>query len=193
VAVEKAQYADRLPPGQYAVRDFPVLHVGDVPVFDPHTWRFKVFGEVEQPQEYTWEQFLRLPVTHVTADIHCVTRWSKFDTHWAGVSLRLLMAQAKLKPSARFCITHGANGYTANLPLSAVDSKDVLLAHTYEGKPLELIHGGPLRMFVPSRYFWKSTKWCTGLQFVSADQPGFWEARGYNNDADPWKEQRYWE
>jgi DMSO/TMAO reductase YedYZ molybdopterin-dependent catalytic subunit len=193
VAKSAEQYAERLPPGQYMVRDFPVLHVGDVPPFDPNTWRFRIFGEVDRPQEYTWEQFMRLPTLTVTADIHCVTRWTKFDTHWTGVPVRHLINEVSVRPIARFAVSHGANGYSANLPISVVSADDALLAHMFEGKALEPIHGGPLRMFVPSRYFWKSTKWCTGLEFVREDQPGFWETRGYNNEADPWKEERYWE
>ena len=184
--------AGRLPPGQYMARDFPVLHVGDVPRFDPKTWRFRITGLVERPQELTWAAFSALPATTVKADIHCVTRWSKFDTTWSGVPFRHIMELAGVRPAARFAITHGPNGYAANLPLAVVDADDVLFAHTFEGKPLEPIHGGPLRMFVPSRYFWKSTKWCAGVEFLAEDRPGFWELRGYNNDADPWKEERYW-
>jgi DMSO/TMAO reductase YedYZ molybdopterin-dependent catalytic subunit len=184
---------DRLPPGQYVARDFPVLHVGDVPVFDPASWRFRVTGAVAAPLEYTWDEFQRLPVREVTADIHCVTRWSKFDTRWAGVPLRYLIAAARVRPEARYVVSRGAHGYSANLPLDVVTSDDVLLAHTYEGKPLEPVHGGPVRMFVPSRYFWKSTKWCTEIEFRIDDEPGFWEMRGYHNDADPWREERYWE
>lgn len=173
-------------------RDFPVLHVGAVPRFDPKTWRFRISGEVEHPQEMTWDQFRALPVRTVKANIHCVTRWSKFDTTWAGVPFRDIIKIAGVKASAWFVVTHGENGYSANLPLAVCDNDDVLLAHTYEGQPLEPIHGGPMRMFVPSRYFWKSTKWCNGVEFRSKDQPGFWELRGYNNDADPRKEERYW-
>jgi len=184
--------AQRLPPGQYMARDFPVLHVGEVPRFDAATWRFRVWGDVERPLQFGWREFSELPHTTVKADIHCVTRWSKFDTTWTGVAFRHLLQLAGPKSSARFVITHGANGYTANVPLSVADNDDVLLADTYEGKPLEPIHGGPLRMFIPSRYFWKSTKWCTGVEFSREDKPGFWELRGYNNDGDPWKEERYW-
>ena len=173
-------------------RDFPVLHVGDVPRFDPATWRFRLFGEVDAPLELTWEQLRALPTKTVTVDIHCVTRWSKFDTHWTGVSMDVVFDLAKVRPKARFVVSHGPFGYSANLPRAVVEADDVLLAHTYEGKTLEPIHGGPLRMFVPSRYFWKSTKWCNGLEFLTDDRPGFWETRGYNNDADPWKEERYW-
>jgi DMSO/TMAO reductase YedYZ molybdopterin-dependent catalytic subunit len=183
---------ERLPPGQYTARDFPVLHVGDVPRFDAKTWRFRIFGEVERPQEFTWQQFSSLPTKTVKTDIHCVTRWSKFDTTWTGVPFRHIIKLAGVKQHVRFIVTHGANGYTANLPLAVADNDDVLFAHTYEGKPLEPIHGGPLRMFAPSRYFWKSTKWCTGVEFLNEDRPGFWELRGYNNNADPWKEERYW-
>ena len=189
---EDERLAGRLPPGQYMARDFPVLHVGEVPRFDPKTWRFRVWGEVERTLEFDWPQFCELPQKTVTTDIHCVTRWSKFDTTWAGVPFGYLMKLAAVKNSARFVITHGANGYTANLPLSVADDERVLLAHTYDGKPLEPIHGGPLRMFVPTRYFWKSTKWCTGVEFSRDDKPGFWELRGYHNDGDPWKEERYW-
>jgi DMSO/TMAO reductase YedYZ molybdopterin-dependent catalytic subunit len=187
-----ADLADRLPPGQYAARDFPVLHVGSVPAFDPKTWRFAISGDVQNPQELDWQQFKSLPTKTVTTDIHCVTRWTKFDTKWEGVPFAEIARIAGVKPIARFVVTYGANGYSANLPLSVALDVDVLFAHTYDGKPLEPIHGGPLRMFVPKRYFWKSTKWCHGVEFSAVDKPGFWELRGYHNDADPWKEERYW-
>jgi DMSO/TMAO reductase YedYZ molybdopterin-dependent catalytic subunit len=184
--------ADRLPPGQYAARDFPVLHVGSVPPFDAKKWRFTIGGEVERPQTMTWQQFSALPTKIVRTDIHCVTRWTKFDTTWEGVSFADIAKIAGVKPPAKFVVTNGANGYSANLPLSVALDDDVLFAHTYDGKPLEPIHGGPLRMFVPKRYFWKSTKWCYGVEFSAVDQPGFWEVRGYHNNGDPWKEERYW-
>jgi DMSO/TMAO reductase YedYZ molybdopterin-dependent catalytic subunit len=184
--------AQRLPPGQYSVRDFPVLHVGSVPAFDAATWRFKIFGDVENPAVLSWEQFTALPTKRVRTDIHCVTRWTKFDTSWEGVPFKTIVELARPKPAVKFVVTHGANGYSANLPFSVANDDDVLFAYRYEGKALEPIHGGPMRMFVPKRYFWKSTKWCTGVEFLEADQPGFWELRGYNNDADPWKEERYW-
>jgi DMSO/TMAO reductase YedYZ molybdopterin-dependent catalytic subunit len=182
----------RLPPGQYLARDFPVLHVGSPPHFDPQTWRFRVFGAVQDPLEFTWEQFTSLPTKAVATDIHCVTRWSKFDTHWEGVPFSEIVRRATPKPSARFIVSHAANGYAANVPLGVANDDDVLLAYRYEGTPLEPIHGGPMRMFIPKRYFWKSTKWCDGIEFLTEDRPGFWEVRGYNNDADPWKEERYW-
>jgi len=182
----------RLPPGQYFVRDFPVLHVGAIPIFDPKTWRFRVFGEVEKPAELTWEQFTALPTKVVKTDIHCVTRWTKFDTTWEGVPFAEIVKLATPRPGVAFVVTHGANGYSANVPYSVAADDDVLFAYRYEGKPLEAVHGGPMRMFVPKRYFWKSTKWCNGVEFTKEDKPGFWEVRGYNNDADPWKEERYW-
>ena len=182
----------RLPPGQYAVRDFPVLHVGEAPAFDPRTWRFRVFGEIERPQEFTWDQIAALPSKTVTADIHCVTRWTKFDTAWEGVPVRSVAELAGMRPSAKFVISHGANDYSANIPLEAALDESSLLAYKYDGKPLEPIHGGPMRLVVPKLYFWKSTKWCTGIEFASEDHPGFWELRGYNNSGDPWKEERYW-
>lgn len=184
--------ATRLPPGQYVARDFPVLHVGSVPAFDPAAWRLRVFGAVEKPFELSWREFEALPVKTVSADIHCVTRWSKFDTRWEGVPFSEIARRARASAAAKFVATHGANGYTANLSLTVAMDDDVLLAYRYDGKPLEPIHGGPMRMFVPKRYFWKSTKWCTAVEFLTEDRPGFWEQRGYNNDADPWKEERYW-
>ena len=183
----------RLPPGQYLARDFPVLHVGNPPRFDPAKWRFKVFGLVDNPIELTWDQFTALPTKVVKTDIHCVTRWSKFDTTWEGVAFATIAQMARPKTDAKFVVTHGANGYTANVPLAVAGDDDVLFAYKYENAPLDPIHGGPMRMFVPKRYFWKSTKWCDGVEFIAADRPGFWEVRGYSNDADPWKEERYWE
>lgn len=183
---------ERLPPGQYLARDFPVLHVGTPPRFDPRTWKLRVFGLVESPQELSWERFTALPTKKLTTDIHCVTRWSKFDTTWEGVPFAEIVRLARPKPEASFVVTHGANGYTANVPLAVADDDDVLLAYKYEGAPLEPIHGGPMRMLIPKRYFWKSTKWCDGVEFIAKDRPGFWEVRGYNNDADPFKEERYW-
>jgi DMSO/TMAO reductase YedYZ molybdopterin-dependent catalytic subunit len=184
--------ADRLPPGQYMARDFPVLHVGSPPRFDPKTWRFRIFGRVDAPQDLTWETFTALPTKMVKTDIHCVTRWSKFDTTWEGVPFSEIVKLARPQADVKFVVTHGANGYSANVPLAVANDDDVLFAYKYEGAPLEPIHGGPMRMFVPKRYFWKSTKWCDSVEFIVDDRPGFWEVRGYNNEADPWKEERYW-
>jgi len=184
--------SERLPPGQYVVRDFPVLHVGSAPQFDPATWRLKIFGAVEQPAEMSWQQFASLPTKTVRTDIHCVTRWTKFDTLWEGVPFAAIVAMVRPKPSVKFVLSHGANGYSANVPFAVANDDDVLLAYRYDGRPLEPIHGGPMRMFVPKRYFWKSTKWCNGVEFLENDRPGFWELRGYNNNADPSEEERYW-
>jgi len=182
----------RLPPGQYLVRDFPVLHVGSVPRFDPTTWRLKIFGDVRHPAELDWRRFTSLPTKLVTADIHCVTRWTKLDTHWEGVPFAELFKLVEPAAGVKFVVSHGANGYSANVPLETALDDGVLLAYKFEGQPIEPVHGGPVRMFVPKRYFWKSTKWCDGIELRSSDEPGFWEVRGYSNDADPWKEERYW-
>ena len=182
----------RLPPGQYLARDFPVLHVGSPPHFDPRTWKLRIHGLVDAPQELGWECFTSLPTKSIKTDIHCVTRWSKFDTTWEGVPFGEIVKLVRPNAEAAFVVTHGANGYTANVPFSVATDDDVLLAYKYDGAPLEPIHGGPMRMLVPKRYFWKSTKWCDGVEFLAADRPGFWEVRGYNNDADPFKEERYW-
>ena len=184
--------AGRIPPGQYRTTKFPVLHYGSVPHTELAKWDFRVWGEVDSPFTLTWQEFKALPRKTVGTDIHCVTRWTKFDTVWEGVPFKAIVELARPRPSVKFVVTHGANGYSANVPFSVANDDDVLLAYRYEGKPLEPIHGGPMRMFVPKRYFWKSTKWCNGIEFLDKDSPGFWEVRGYNNDADPWKEERYW-
>jgi DMSO/TMAO reductase YedYZ molybdopterin-dependent catalytic subunit len=183
--------ADRIPPGQYKTDKFPVLHYGSVPHTGLATWDFRVFGEVEAPFTLTWDQFKALPRKSVHTDIHCVTRWSKLDTTWEGVPIQEVMRLAQLRPAARFVVAHSDQGYTANLPLDVLDDDDVLLADTFDGAPLEPEHGWPLRLIVPKRYFWKSAKWIRGLEFLDHDQLGFWERYGYNNDADPWKEERY--
>jgi DMSO/TMAO reductase YedYZ molybdopterin-dependent catalytic subunit len=183
--------ADRVPPGQYLTEKFPVLHYGSVPRTDLATWDFRVFGAVEDPFTLTWDAFRALPRATVTTDIHCVTRWSKLDTTWEGVPIRTILELAQLRPEAAFVVAHCEQGYTANLPLSVLDDDDVLLADTYAGRALEPEHGYPLRLLVPKRYFWKSAKWLRGLEFLAHDRLGFWERYGYNNDADPWKEERF--
>jgi DMSO/TMAO reductase YedYZ molybdopterin-dependent catalytic subunit len=183
--------SDRVPPGQYLTEKFPVLHYGSVPKVDLATWDFKVFGEVDRPFRLTWAEFRELPRTGLTADIHCVTRWSKLDTHWEGVAIRTILEMAQVRPAAAFAVGHAEQGYTANLPLSVLDDDDVILADTYEGAPLEPDHGYPLRLIVPKKYFWKGPKWIRGLELVSRDSPGFWERYGYHNDADPWREERF--
>ncbi len=183
--------ARRLPPGQYLTEKFPVLHYGSVPETDLATWDLRVWGEVANPIRLTWSEFQTLPRTKVHADIHCVTKWSKLDTDWEGVSIRTILELVRPRAAAAHVVEHAEQGYTTNLPLSVLDDDDVLLADTYDGKPLEPEHGGPLRLVVPKRYFWKSAKWLRGLEFLDHDILGFWERYGYNNDADPWKEERY--
>ena len=186
-----AAVADRTPPGQYRTEKFPVLHYGSVPKTDLATWDFRVWGEIDSPFTLTWDQFKALPRKTVHTDIHCVTRWTKLDTDWEGVPIQEILSRAQVRPSARFVVAHAEQGSTTNLPLSVLDDEDVLLADTFGGEPLELEHGWPLRLLVPKRYFWKSAKWIRGLEFIQNDRLGFWERYGYNNDADPWKEERF--
>ena len=183
--------ADRVPPGQYVTEKFPVLHYGSVPRVDLARWDFRVWGEVDSPFTLTWDQFKTLPRKTVETDIHCVTRWSKLGTSWEGVPIQEILSLAQLRPAARFVVAHCEQGYTANLPLEVLDDDDVLVADTFDGKPLEPEHGWPLRLLVPKRYFWKSAKWLRGLELLDHDEPGFWERYGYHNDADPWQEQRF--
>ena len=151
--------ADRVPPGQYLTEKFPVLHYGSVPKADLATWDFRVYGEVDSPLRFTWDEFQALPRKQVTTDIHCVTRWSKLDTHWEGVAIQTILELAQVRPSATHVVGHAEQGYTANVPLSVLDDDDVLLADTYEGEPLTPDHGYPLRLIVPKKYFWKGPKW----------------------------------
>lgn len=183
---------DRLPPGQRVTRDWPVLHAGSIPRFSEAAWDFRVFGHVAYPLRFTWREFQALPRVQVVSDIHCVTAWSRFDNRWEGVASRELLSRAGIQPEARVVIVHAEQGYTANLPLEALLDGDVLFADTHDGKPLLPEHGFPLRLVVPRRYFWKSAKWVRGMELTAEDRPGFWEVRGYNNNADPWREERYW-
>ena len=182
----------RVPPGQYLTERFPVLTVGGNPPFDLATWDFTVFGEVEDELMLSWDEFRALPHQPVKTDIHCVTRWSKLDTEWLGVPVREVLDRAGVKPSGTHVMAYSDGGYTTNVPLDALYDDDVLLAHTYDGKPLEPDHGAPLRLLVPKRYFWKSAKFVRKLEVMSEDRMGFWELNGYHNDADPWREQRHW-
>ena len=181
----------RLPPGQYLTEKWPVLHAGTVPKVDLATWDFRVWGEVENPIQLSWDELKQLPSTEVTVDIHCVTRWSRFDTTFRGVHWRDLAELVRPSPSARFVVAHAEQGYTSNLPLETLEADDALIAYEADGEPLTPDHGWPLRLMVPSRYFWKSAKWLRGLELLDHDQPGFWERYGYNNNADYWKEERY--
>jgi DMSO/TMAO reductase YedYZ molybdopterin-dependent catalytic subunit len=181
----------RLPPGQYLTEKWPVLHAGDLPRTDLATWTFRVFGEVEEPLELSWEQFGSLPRSSNVQDIHCVTRWSRFDTAFEGVHWRELARLCRPRESAHFVVAHAEHGYTANVPLASLEQENALLATGADGEPLAPDHGWPLRLVVPGKYFWKSAKWLRGLELTAVDEPGFWERYGYHNDADPWQEQRY--
>jgi DMSO/TMAO reductase YedYZ molybdopterin-dependent catalytic subunit len=191
--VQEAGYDPaRLPPGQYLTAKWPVLHAGSVPRYDDlATWSLRIFGDVERELELTWEQLNELPRTSTTQDIHCVTRWSRFDARFEGVHWRELAKLAQPNPTARFAIAHAEAGFTSNVPLSFVEDNDALLVTHADGEPLMPDHGYPLRLVVPGKYFWKSAKWLRGLELSSVDKPGFWERYGYHNDADPWAEQRY--
>lgn len=180
----------RLPPGQFLARDFPVLSLGPTPSVPKETWRLEIQG-LAQPLSWTWEEFLKLPKETITTDIHCVTRWSKFDTTWEGVSLDYLMELAKVEPDATHLIAHSYDGYSTNLPLEDIRNGQAHVAVLYDDEDIPSAHGGPARLLVPHLYFWKSAKWLKALEFVDHDEPGFWETRGYHNYGDPWKEQRY--
>ena len=190
--MEAAGYdPSRLPPGQHLTDKWPVLHAGDVPHVDLSTWTFRVFGDVEDELELTWEQFNALPRTTNTQDIHCVTRWSKFDTSFEGVHWRELAKLVQPTSAARFVIAHAEAEFTANVPLSFLEAESALLATHGDGEVLTAEHGYPLRLVIPGKYFWKSAKWLRGIELTAFDKPGFWERYGYHNDADPFREQRY--
>lgn len=182
----------RLPPGQYLTDRFPVLHVGDVPEYAPGEWNMRIFGEVESEFALTFEELTALPSVEVTTDIHCVTKWSKFDTTWRGVRVRDLFERAGLRPTATHFVGHAEYGYTANLPLADVLRDDALVVWEYEGEAIEPIHGGPVRLLVPHLYFWKSPKWLRGIEARAGDIAGFWERNGYHMYGDPFREQRFW-
>jgi DMSO/TMAO reductase YedYZ molybdopterin-dependent catalytic subunit len=188
---EKGYDPKRLPPGQYLTEKWPVLHAGEVPKTDLATWDLRIFGEVEEPVRLTWDEFKALPSREITVDIHCVTRWSRFDTRFRGVHWSELAKLVRPKPSARFVVAHAEHGFTTNVPLEAIEAGDALLAYEADDEPLTPDHGWPLRLVVPSRYFWKSAKWLRGLELRATDEPGFWERYGYHNDADYWQEERY--
>ena len=181
----------RLPPGQSLVDKFPVLSYGPTPRFNPQKWDFRVFGMVEEPLRFSYEEFRALPASRQVADFHCVTTWSKLDNVWEGVSVVDLMKRVRLKPEARYVIVHCDGGYTTNLPLEEFVGDDVMLAWRHDGRDLEPDHGWPLRLVVPKLYGWKSAKWVRAIEFAFEDRRGFWEVRGYHNHADPWIQERY--
>ncbi len=183
--------AERLPPGQHLVTDWPVLDLGMHPEVPTSRWRLQVFGAVEQPVIWDWAAFQALPQSRAVSDIHCVTTWSRYDNAWDGVLTHDLLQAVIPKPDARFVVLQGDDGYTTNLSLDDFAADDALLAHSWQGAPLAQVHGGPLRLVLPRLYLWKSAKWLQRIEFRTEDRPGFWEVRGYHNRGDPWAEQRY--
>jgi len=183
--------AQRLPPGQREVKNWPVLDLGIQPDVPAAKWRLDVTGLVESPLAWSWADFAAQPQVTFTSDIHCVTAWSRFDNTWQGVSTRHLLDLVRPKPEAKFVIQHSYDGYTTNVPLADFAGEDVLLAWRWEGQPIAREHGGPVRLVLPRLYFWKSAKWLTKLDFVAEDRACFWEQRGYHMRGDPWKEERY--
>ena len=183
---------ERVPRGQVKTSRWPVLHAGPTPGVDLATWDLKLFGAVTQPKAWTWEEFRALPSSIVEADMHCVTRWSRLDNAWEGVTVGEVMKHIPRKPEARFVLIHGENGYTTNLPIDDFLGEDCLFAWSHDGRPLDPDHGGPLRLIVPRLYAWKSAKWVRGVEFLEEDRPGFWEQNGYHNHGDPWSEERFW-
>jgi DMSO/TMAO reductase YedYZ molybdopterin-dependent catalytic subunit len=181
----------RTPPGQHLTRGWPILHAESIPPFDPSTWRFRADGEVDDPTDWGWEDFRALPPVTLTSDFHCVTGWSKLDNTWEGVRFGEIADRVRPRPGASHVLVEAPSGYTANLPLPALLDDDVLFAWGHNGEPLPPEHGGPLRLVVPKRYGWKSVKWAIRARFLAGDVRGYWEERGYHNDADPWLEQRY--
>ncbi|TRZ71356.1 MAG: sulfite oxidase-like oxidoreductase [Actinobacteria bacterium] len=182
----------RLPPGQYLTERFPVLHVGDVPTYAPGDWDLKIFGLVDKPFTVNLDELKSMPAVTLLTDIHCVTKWSKFDTTWKGVRVRDLFERAGMQTEAAYIMGHAEHGYTANLPLADVLLDESLVVYEFEGEEIEPIHGGPVRLLVPHLYFWKSPKWLRGLELRATDAPGFWEQNGYNMYGDPFLEQRFW-
>ncbi len=188
----KSGGGDRVPPGQFLTEKFPVLHYGSVPIYKSLAdWDFRVFGLVEEPLHFTWEELMKLPTQTQVVDIHCVTRWSKLDTTWTGIPWRELMKLLKIKPEATHAMAHCEHGFTANVGLEVLGDDDTMLAFLYDGKPLEPEHGYPLRLLVPKKYFWKSAKWLRGIELMAGDRPGFWERNGYHMEGDPWREERF--
>ena len=182
---------DRLPPGQRLVRDWPVLDLGLKPEVALEALTLKVDGAVTNPIVWNWNDFIDQPQMDDVSDIHCVTSWSRYDNHWTGVSAQHLLSVVQPKPEAKFIVFHSHDGYTTNVSLEMFSAPDVLLAHSWEGAPLTQEHGAPVRVIMPQYYLWKSAKWLQRIEFRTADQPGFWEVRGYHNEGDPWKEDRY--
>jgi DMSO/TMAO reductase YedYZ molybdopterin-dependent catalytic subunit len=189
--VRGTRTVDRLPPGQRLVRDWPVLDLGVQPVISRERFRLIVDGLVEAPMVLDWDGLMALPQSEAVSDIHCVTAWSRYDNRWSGVRAIDLLAAVRPRPEAQYVLFQASDGYTTNVPLAAFAADDVMLAHAWDGAPLDRRHGGPLRVVIPKLYFWKSAKWVRRITFAAEDQPGFWETRGYHNHGDPWMEERY--
>jgi DMSO/TMAO reductase YedYZ molybdopterin-dependent catalytic subunit len=185
---------ERIPPGQSltAPDRWPLLHFGPVPKTDLATWDFQLFGEVENPLTLTYAELRALPAKEITADIHCVTAWSRLGDRWKGVAIQEILERVRPTPQASYVMAHCDYGYTTSIPLEVLDDDDVLLCYGWNGADLTPEHGWPLRLLVPKKYFWKSAKWLRGLEFLAKNRLGFWEQRGYHDDADPWRETRYW-
>jgi DMSO/TMAO reductase YedYZ molybdopterin-dependent catalytic subunit len=186
---DTAADTDRVPPGQYVTTDFPVLSAGPTPHTPLDAWSFTIRQAGDTTKSWSWADLQALPSEDVTVDIHCVTRWSKLDTQWRGVSIDTLLAQ--VEHQAQYVLAFSDGGYTTNLPLADITGGQAWVAFSYAGQPLQPEHGGPARLLVPHLYFWKSAKWVRGLDLLAADEPGFWERYGYHNYGDPWREQRY--
>ena len=189
--MKEAETRERLPPGQVLTHKWPVLTYGETPRADLQTWTFRCFGLVDQELSWTWKEFLALPSVEVTSDIHCVTRWSRFDNRWEGVAVAEILRRAGVRPEAVAVMAHSEGGYTTNISLADLRGADVLLAYKHDGRDLAPEHGGPCRLVVPKLYFWKSAKWIRAFEFLDVDAPGFWEVNGYHLHADAWKEERY--
>ena len=188
---KSAEYEQRLPPGQRLVKDWPVLDLGVHPNVPAQKFRLDLDGAVENSVSLSLDEFMALPQQESVSDMHCVTQWSRYDNRWKGVAVSTLVALAKPKPEAKHVIFHSHDGYTTNVRLDQFDQPDCFLVHEWEGKPIERQHGGPVRILIPRLYLWKSAKWVRRIEFSAVDKPGFWEVRGYNNNADPWMEERY--
>lgn len=188
---EQMKKEGRLPPRQVVTLKWPVLHIGEIPKFDPVTWNFRAFGLVEEPVTWNYEEFMNLPKTQVGSDFHCVTRWSRFDNLWEGVAFSEVILRIRVNPEAKFVMVHADYGYTTNVPLVDLRKDNVLFAYKNNGENLSPEHGWPLRLIIPHLYAWKSAKWVRGLEFMEKDAPGFWEQNGYHMYADPFLEQRY--
>jgi DMSO/TMAO reductase YedYZ molybdopterin-dependent catalytic subunit len=189
--VTHARPTERLPPGQVLTRKWPVLTYGETPKLDLASWSFRCFGLVQEPATWSWLEFLQLPRVSITSDVHCVTRWSRYDNRWEGVAVSEIFRRVGVLPGAVAVMVHADPDYTTNLLLSDLQGDDVLLAYRHDGEDLPVEHGGPCRLVVPQLYFWKSAKWVRGFEFLDHNAPGFWEVNGYHLRADPWRDERY--